>query len=188
MKRYSALICLILTVLALSACSGEDGYKLIESEDNYKVFQNDSFNFYYQILDNKGKVLYEEKVEKGPLSVDYVDDDVIEIKVGKGTGVSIRKYYSLKRDMLSEEYTYVFAIAGEMAAYVYAPNENAMTDRKIAVCNVFDRNLYYKEFKLDFAQTDTPIIEGKFSSDESKLEVEYYKEDFSVTTEILEIY
>ncbi|MFR6298733.1 MAG: hypothetical protein ACLUML_05835 [Acutalibacteraceae bacterium] len=48
-----------------------------------------------------------------------------------------------------------------------------MENRKVVVQNIFDKSLFYEEFKLDFSNVDTPVIEAKFSKDGASLLLTY---------------
>ena len=68
---------------------------------------------------------------------------------------------------------YVIAATSTLVAYIDVPQENTFDGRKVVVQNIFDEDVYRKEFKLDFSKTVMPIDKAEFSDDGASLAVTY---------------
>ena len=145
--------------------------EIVESEKYYSVSKDDRY-FYYTILDASGNTVHEDKTTR-PLTVRMSDEDVVEISIGYGTGISSRQYYSVSRNALSEELYYVIANSGELVAYL----DGELGDRSIIITNVFDKSLAYVSHKTDLSPTIMPVTGAEFSDDSSYLDVEYLSGD-----------
>lgn len=130
----------------------------------------------YEIYNAKGETVLSETTGR-PLSVSMTDENIVDIEIGYGTGISVHKYYNGKTDAFSEEFLYVIANSNDMIAYINTPRENAFENRTVAVRNIFDKGLYYREFKPDFSALDTPVVSAKFSEDRTALEITYLSGD-----------
>ena len=65
---------------------------------------------------------------------------------------------------------------------ILIPEDHPLDNRKVIVHNVFDKSLFYKEFEIDFAKVDTPVLSASFSNDHSQLNLTYLTEEFVETT------
>lgn len=182
MKKY---ICLLVSILVciMSACSpytcAEDTSvhqteydEIIDSGKYYCVYKGSITRVYYNIYDKNGNIALSEETER-PLEIKMLNDNVVDIAIGVGTGITIHKYYNVEENIFSQEFSYVLSNLDEMVAYIAVPKEKPMENRKIIVQNIFDRNLFYKEFLLDFSNVDTPVIEANFSTDGEALQLTY---------------
>lgn len=79
-----------------------------------------------------------------------ISDDTIDIGIGMGTGITIHKYYNANENTFSEEFTNVLTNSDKLIAYIEVSKENPLENRKVVVQNIFDKSLFYEEFKLDF--------------------------------------
>lgn len=102
-----------------------------------------------------------------------ISDDTIDIGIGMGTGITIHKYYNANENIFSGEFTNVLTNSDKLIAYIDVSKENPLENRKVVVQNIFDKSLFYEEFKLDFSNVDTPVIEAKFSKDGASLLLTY---------------
>jgi len=59
------------------------------------------------------------------------------------------------------------------SAYMEVPKENPMENRKVVVQNMFDKVLFYKEYQLDFARIDTPVIKALFLNNGTQIQLTY---------------
>ena len=143
---------------------------------NYRIYKDNVNQVCYEIYNSTGEIVLSEKTDR-PLEINIINDDTINIKIGMGTGLSIDKYYSVADNIFSQEFTYVLSNHDRLIAYIDVCKENPFENRKIIVQNIFDKNLYYKEYELDFSYVDTPVIEANFSEDGTSLQLTYLSGD-----------
>lgn len=178
------LICLIFVLLCSCSNSKQSitGYptsstlsksKIISDEKYYKIIKSGNFEFTYFIYDDKKKVVEEQTVSDNPLNIELLNNNVVDVSIGKGTGLSEHHYYSVDRDTFSKKYLYVIAYSNEKIAYIDVPNDNAFENRRLVVRNVFDKSVYYQEYKIDFSKVDTPVISASFINNDSQLQITY---------------
>lgn len=146
--------------------------EIIESGEFYRIYKEDGTRVSYVICNSKGEVVLSETTTK-PVVIDMISSDIVDIGIGMGTGLTIHRYYSAGRDLISEEFSYVLSNINELVAYIDVPKEKTFENRKIIVRNVFDKDLLYKEFQLDFSSVDTPVIQARFLNDGALLQVTY---------------
>ena len=167
----------LLALLVLTGCSSAGScldlqYSIVESSEHYRIFTDCNNNTWYSINDSSGKNVLTEQVN-GPISITMLNDDIVAISVGKGTGISEKKYYSISRNLLSQTYTYVIANYEELVAYIDISKECPMENRKIVIQNIFDKQSTNKEFTLDFSAIDTPVVHAQFIESGTVLQIEY---------------
>lgn len=151
----------------------------------YKVEKIELTTVRYTIYDAKGNAVLTEQTDR-PLEISMLGEKVVDICIGMGTGLSVHKYYNVEENCFSQEYTYVAAATENLVAYI---DGSSLADRKLVVRNIFDAELFYREFVLDFSETMTnPLIEARFTNDEIGLDLAYYTEKTPVkVTETLPI-
>lgn len=164
----------------MSACSpyanisnsDSEQKEIIDSGKYYRIYKLNTNQTGYDIYNADGAIVLSEKTDR-PLEVNMINDDIINIEIGMGTGIAIHTYYSVGENVFSQEFTYVLSNLDELIAYIDVSEENPLENRKIIVQNIFDKSLFYKEFQLDFSNVDTPVIEAKFSNDGRNLQLTY---------------
>lgn len=187
MKKLNCIVmCLLL--LLLTACSvsensnasiitkNEDAIErsLIESSDYYKLYDN-TLSETLEIYNSKGELVRTITTEE-PISITMLNKSIIDISIGKGTGLTKHTYYSVKLDDFSDDFSYVICASNELIAYVGISNDG-LDNKTLIVQNIFNENRYYKEFIGAFDQVDTyelSSMSGEFSQDFSTLTVHYY--------------
>ena len=185
MKKYFYLLLSILIVF-LSSCnpnndfsdSSLDSFKesegntIIDSEEFYCIYKNNGTQVYYNIYNKNGEIVLNETTEH-PLKINMLSDDIVNIEIGMGTGITTHKYYNIEKNIFSKEFSYVISDFEELVAYIDISKENPLENRRIIVQNIFDDKLFYKEFQLEFSNVDTPVIDSTFSNDGTSLTVTY---------------
>lgn len=187
MKKLNCIVmCLLL--LLLTACSvsensnasiitkNEDAIErsLIESSDYYKLYDN-TLSETLEIYNSKGELVRTITTEE-PISITMLNKSIIDISIGKGTGLTKHTYYSVKLDDFSDDFSYVICASNELIAYV-GISKDGLDNKTLIVQNIFNENRYYKEFIGAFDQVDTyelSSMSGEFSQDFSTLTVHYY--------------
>lgn len=179
MKKYLYLsVCVLFCFL--SACSTYNNAvnsepeqaEIIDSGKYFCIYKTNITQVRYFIYDINGEVVLSEETER-PIRINMLNDNIVDIGIGMGTGVTIHKYYGVKQNLFSQDFSYVLSNKNELVAYIDVSKETHIENRKVIVQNIFDKSLFYKEFQLDFSNVDTPVIEANFSKDGKSLELTY---------------
>lgn len=187
MKKYLWLLASIVCCF-ISACSfrndvtekelnESDIYQsenkaVIDSGKYYRIYKTNITEVNYDIYNSKGEVILSQTTDR-PLEIDMINDEIIDISIGMGTGLVIHKYYSVKQELFSEEFSYVVANLNDLVAYIGFSQEGGFENRRVIVQNIFDKNLFFEEYQLNFSNVDIPVIQATFSEDGSALQLIY---------------
>ncbi len=144
--------------------------EIIDSGMYYRVYKESINQFRYDIYNADGEIVLSEKTDR-PFSVKMINDDVIDIEIGMGTGIAIHKYHSVEKNIFSKEFSYVLSNSDKLIAYIDVAKEKPLEERKIIVQNIFDKTLFFKEYELNFSKVDTPVLDAAFSKDETSLQL-----------------
>lgn len=189
MKKY-LYISLPVLFCFLTACSPYSNLKqtqIIDSGKYYRIYKENGNQVRYEIYNPEGKIALSKKTDR-PIEINMISDDTIDIGIGMGTGITIHKYYNANENIFSGEFTNVLTNSDKLIAYIDVSKENPLENRKVVVQNIFDKSLFYEEFKLDFSNVDTPVIEAEFSKDGASLLLTYLSgEKQTQTSEILDL-
>ena len=161
--------------------------ELIYTEKHFQIYEyKDAVNkHFYRILDSNGNTVVSETTTR-PLSINMVGDNIIDISISFGSGVSQHRYYSIDKNILSSAFFYVFATSGELIAYMNTPKDNAMGNRTLVIQNVFDKEVLFVEYELDFSNYVIPIEKIEFLKNSNSLQLTYYKgSKKELTTDLL---
>lgn len=164
-----------------------ENIELIQSEKHFQIYKyKDAVNkHFYRILDYNGNTVISETTTR-PLSVSIIEDDIIDISISFGSGVCQHQYYAIDKNILSELFVDVFATSGELIVHMNVPKENAMENRILVIQNIFDKEVLFVEYKLDFSNYVIPIEKIEFLTASNSLQITYYKgSEKELTTEIL---
>ncbi len=189
MKKYLYILLPVLFCF-LTACSPYSNLKqtqIIDSGKYYRIYKENDNQVRYEIYNPEGKIALSKKTDR-PIEINTIGDDIIDIGIGMGTGITIHKYYNANENIFSQDFTNVLSVSDKLIAYIDVPKENPLENRKVIVQNIFDKNMFYKEFKLNFSNVDTPVIEAKFSKDGTSLQLTYLSgEDQTQISETLDL-
>lgn len=192
-RRFYLIIAIALCLLTSCALQPTDQIHdksngdILESSKYYKIFNANEDKVCYQIFNSAGDIVLSETTDR-PLNIEMIHDGIVDIGIGMGSGIAIHKYYSVKKDLLSEEYSYVLSNLDELVAYIDVPQSNSFENRKVVVQNAFDEKAYYKEYQFDFSNVDTPVVDASFSNDGSALKIVYLSgEDQTEKTAVLQL-
>ena len=170
MKKYLYILLPALFCF-LTACSPYSNLKqtqIIDSGKYYRIYKENDNQVRYEIYNPEGKIALSEKTDR-PIEINMISDDTIDIGIGMGTGITIPN-------------------SDKLIAYIEVSKETPFENRKVVVQNIFDKNMFYKEFKLNFSNVDTPVIEAEFSKDGACLLLTYLSgEKQTQTSEILDL-
>lgn len=193
------LICLIFVLLCSCSNSKQiitdyptnntlSNNKIISDEKYYKIIKNGNYEFTYFIYDYNKEVVEEQTVTDNSLDIELLNNNVVDVSIDKGTGLTEHHYYSVDRDTFSKKYLYVIAYSNEKIAYIDVPNDNAFENRCLVVRNVFDKSVYYQEYKIDFSKVDTPVISASFINNDSQLQITYLSgEQQTESTKVIDL-
>lgn len=189
MKKYLYMLLPVLFCF-LTACSPYSNFKqtqIIDSGKYYRIYKENDNQVRYEIYNPEGKIALSKKTDR-PIEINMIGDDIIDIGIGMGTGITIHKYYNANENIFSQDFTNVLSDSDKLIAYIDVPKENPLENRKVIVQNIFDKGLFYKEFQLDFSNVDAPVIEAKFSKDGTSLQLTYLSgEDQTQISETLDL-
>ena len=161
--------------------------EIIDSGTYYRIYKENSNQVCYDIYNFDGEIVLSEKTDR-PLEINMINDDIVDIKIGMGTGITIHKYYSVGENIFTQEFPYVLSNLDKLIAYIDVSKEKPFESRKVIVQNIFDKNLFHKEFQLDFSNVDTPVVEAKFSKDGESLQLTYLSgEDQTQISTVLDL-
>jgi len=175
LKKYLYLFVCVL-FCCLSACSPYNDSKQLEIIDSgtyYRIYHEVLTQVRYEIYNREGEVVLSDKTSR-PLRINMINDDIIEIRIGAGSGVILRQYYSVSKNVFSQVFQNVFSNSDELIAYITIPKRKTMESRIVVVQNIFDKSLFYKEFQLELSNViGSPITKAEFSKDGTSLQVTY---------------
>lgn len=174
MKKYLYILLPVLFCF-LTACSPYSNLKqtqIIDSGKYYRIYKENDNQVRYEIYNPEGKIALSKKTDR-PIEINMIGDNIIDIGIGMGTGITIHKYYNVNENIFSQDFTNVLSDSDKLIAYIDVSKENPLKNRKVIVQNIFDKSLFYKEFQLDFSNVDTPVIEAEFSKDGTSLQLTY---------------
>ena len=161
--------------------------EIVDSGKYYCIYQEYITRVSYEIYDSQGKVVLSETTDR-PLKINMVNDDTLDISIGFGTGIVSHQYYSVDKNVFSQEFLYVLSNSDELVAYIDIPEEKPFENRKVVVQNIFDKNIFYKDFQLEFSHVDTPVIDATFSKDGTALQLTYLSgEERTQTSTVLDL-
>lgn len=170
----------VLSVLLITALTFlPNSPKIKFTENHYKIYKENTESkdeitkMRYDIYDINGETVLSEETTH-PLEI-CEKNKIVDIKIGMGTGISIHKYYSVEKNLFSREFSYVVASRNEAVAYISVPEGGNLTDRTLTVQNIFDKEVFFEEYKLDFSAVDTPIISADFTEGGKSLRITYLK-------------
>ena len=153
--------------------SADKKVTVISNHQYYKIEHIALTQVRYYIYNSNGDIVLSGETER-PLTISMLDTFIVDIRIGMGTGLTIHKYYDVVNDRFSNEYSYVAAASRNLVAYI---DGTSLNSRKLIVRDIFDSNVLYKEFALDFSPNEhTPIEYAEFTVGENELNITYLTE------------
>jgi len=200
MKKLFCLL-LIIVIIALCGCSetkiNEENTEavsqtetssyineIIDENDYYTVVYNGDFTYSYEIRDKSGNILLSDNSEKEEPHINMMDENTVKLWIQRGTGLATRftTYYNIEKGTVSDEFLYVLTEFDKNTVYVqYRENEHY-----VIIQNIFDKNEFYKEFKIsDASPIADAITNAKISEDDKILTVTYHTGEDCLETKML---
>ena len=160
--------------------------KMVDSGKYYRIYKGNINQVCYEIYNTEGELVLSDKTER-PLEINMINDDIVDIEIGIGTGITTHRY-DVGEDIFSQKFQYVLSNFDKLVAYIDVPKEKPLENRKVIVRNMFDKQYFYKEFLLDFSNVDTPVIDAKFLKNGTSLQLTYLSgEEQTQVSTILEL-
>jgi hypothetical protein len=107
-----------------------------------------------------------------------IDNSLLSIRIDVGGGNTQFQLYDPKDDKFSEVFDYGLYAGEGKVVHLGGDIDN----RFIVVRNIFDKNVFYREYSLDFAKVDAPVSHASLFG--GILYVKYFPEDSELTKEI----
>jgi len=159
------------------------------AEIKYYTIENlESNKLRYTVYNKNGDVVLEGTTERS-VEISMLSEALLDVCIDAGTETETHQYYDMENNRLSETYSHVAATSENLVAYIGGSTNDPIADRVLVVRDIFDRNVFYKLFGLDFSPTmRNPIKSATFTAGEAELEVVYFSErppvPFSITLPI----
>ncbi len=200
MKNLFCLL-LIIVIIALCGCSeakmNEENTEsvsqteissyvseIIAESDYYKVIYNGDFTYSYEIRDKSGNIILSDNSEKRTPHIDMLNENTVKLWIQRGTGLSTRftTYCNIETGTVSDEFLYVLNEFGENIVFVqYRENEHY-----VIIQNIFDKNEFYKEFRIsDASPIADAITKAELSEDGKILTITYHTGEDCLETKML---
>lgn len=128
----------------LCECISNTG-EVLHSSKHFRIIQpSDLPSWYlrYEIINREGNVV-DCFTTSVPTWIECVNENVLEIGWGAGTGVQVVRFYSIKDDIFSEFFDTPFFIKDEIIAHIIRLDEGCLV---LVVQDIFDIELFYREF------------------------------------------
>lgn len=156
-----------------------DYIKVVKSGKNYTIFTINNFKYHYYIYNDLGDIMEQDLVDNKPLKINKISDEVLELRLGMGSGVSISKYFDVKNNRISNNYKDILLSTGELCIHV-DPSDVS----RLIIENVFDQTKYYKNFELNLAKTPMAIIDIKLINNNEKLWIKYLQGENRIVRQV----
>lgn len=161
--------------------------EIIDESDYYKVIYNGNFTYSYEIFDKSGNVILSDDSEKRTPHIDMLDENTVKLMIQRGTGIATRftTYCNIENGTISAEFCSVLNEYNENTVYVqYRDSEHY-----VVIQNIFDKNEFYKEFKIsDASHCADPFTKAEISEDGKTLTVTYLTgENYEETKSVISL-
>lgn len=147
----------------------------------FTLVKNDDFTYSYRIVDVNGNMLFENEDYPRRPKVTVVAPTVYGLVTQTGTGLSTNwaVFCDVAESKTSEYFQYVLAAKGEYVVYV----DRIDSESVIIVQNIFNKDRYYKEYKLtDPSPVAADIVIGcRLDSEGNAIAIYYAGEDYAQT-------
>lgn len=146
-KIFLSIFTICLLIFLFGGCSDDGQDKGYAITDLYQVTKNSDGTYSCYFTDRNGKVLFEKQDAAREPRVTRITPTLYEICTQTGTGLSTNwaVFCDAEKSLLSEPFYYVLTAK---AQYVVT-GDYADGDHYIVVQDIFDKEQYYKEYKLE---------------------------------------
>ena len=143
-------------------------------KEYFKIEKLDDSSSKFYIYDKNGNVVLEDGTPIS-LKISMLGDNIVDIAFGERP-FDHHKYYDVENNRFSEDFPYVVASSDSLVAYM--DNIESADAPVLIVRDMFDSNVFFKSFSLDWApgKKDYPIDSASFTENEGELSVIYWSE------------
>jgi len=170
LKYLFLLLIFISTIYTGSSLTAQNkGFEVIQKDKHFLIVGNDESRIYrYTVYDSSGKVVESGEVGRMAPDITYISSNIIEIRFHGGTYADLCRYYNITTNIISTDaFWNPFLIVGEKIVHYDGKN--------LIVQNIFDKNVFFKEFPIDMIPTGPPEY-IKFIDNGQKLKMKYMRE------------
>lgn len=189
MRKFAILLLATTVVFCMFGCSIENVihscYDFLEAEEieqNYVIYtlKNDQYG-YHLLVD--GEIFYCETTENYP-EINMIYDNILEIRVGYGTGTSVAKYCNIKEKVVSSWYDdVVFYYEHLIFRLEYDKNKTGGNKHSLVVSNMFTGECKQTIFFEDISDEPMPI--NQIQVIDNSVEIEYFTIDGSTKKKLV---
>jgi len=175
MRIHCILLFLMLMLCFCSACSNVipiskeyqeiTNEELLNDRDTFRYITlkelepTNNLRYKYQLLNNEGKVIFEDTTFRLPPKFYFISENIIRIRISAGTGVYFDKFYDILNEKISDYFYAPYAIFENYVISVqYIQEEN---DTFLIVQDMFIKNETYLYQKIDIAYSTSPDVHIK---------------------------
>ncbi len=189
MKKIIAFLLCLCIVLSAAACapsdrpddidnSSEPSISVTKPEEKiyYEIKKVDDTTSKYYVYGKDGTVLLEGETDR-PIDIS-VSGSIVDVAITVDEYNITHRYYDVETDRLSEEFSYAAASSGDLVAYVDNIENHTIDDNRVLIVrDMFDKDIFYKSFSLDWAPTmQNPIESASFTEGEGEISIVYWSE------------
>ena len=194
-KILIALLCACTLTTLTTACDrvlqgdgqSSDTTMVMDERDDlskkyYSIEKNGDKTVYY-IYDKDGNTALEDESE-GEVTISMLDDSTVDICVTTEERGEIHRYYNVKNDLMSEEFSLVAAAGFDHIAYLKGEG----FDMVLVVQHIFDKNQHYEERQenLNF-RYNNPVVWAEFTENASALNITLYDYSGDIITQTVPV-
>jgi len=171
-----------------SICEGNKE-KVISEGKNFEVLdisKGTERKYRFCIYDSNSKIVDQDEVERMEPLISYVDGTTLEIRFNGGTNATCCQYYDTSNNTFSQQFWNPALTQNRLIVYMNGSDK----DIKLVVQNIFDSNLFYREYVRDFTPVSMPEtdLENVKFIDKDHIEITYLEGVSSVKqTEIIDL-
>ena len=177
-KILIIILCLInVLIVILSGCDGN-----YDINQLYEITDNGNFTYDYVIKDRHGNILISDKDVSRKPKVNVINEDILNISVQTGTGISTRWtiYCDVNSGNVSDTYYSVLGEYEENVVFVNYDNGS----HSVIIQDIFNQGEYLKEVVLeDVSETVDPIVD--YIKFDDKIKIIYLKGNNFLDTELI---
>ena len=146
--------------------------RIIDESDYFTIINNGDFTYSYEIRDKSGNILLSDNSETREPHIKMMNENTVKLWIQRGTGLATRftTYCNTENETVSDKFFYVLTEFDKNTVFVqFRENEYY-----VIIQNIFDRNEFYKEFKLsDASPIADAVTNAEISEDGKNLTVTY---------------
>ena len=159
----------------------EPSSNVIQSSTYFKIERVSGNKVRYEIYNTNGEVVLSGETTK-QLEIAHLNSDILYYCIGKKTS-NVRRFYDVKNDRFSEEYSNVVTVTEDIIVYL----EGSYEERVLVAKSLFGDELR-KEFHLGFSYATQPISSSVLSRGVLYLTYETGVEESYITSTALSLY